>query len=227
VLPPSAPLAFAVQENAQGCLTAVPFSALDRGAEHAARELFSTVNPCSLNFQSPTVTTYLPNNGITDSQVGVRARMKWGGLDLGLNYYYGRFGFPVALDASVSVTPGTPKTTSSIPPRSSTRACTSRVSTSATTRPGSSTSASSATSRSSFPSRSTSRWGSTTTARPFFQQSNQNVTGQPFVKGAVGVERTFGSWLYVDALFIHGFFDEFNDVYGLHNYVSLTPEFRC
>jgi hypothetical protein len=46
------------------------------------------------------------------------------------------------------------------------------------------------------------------------------------VKGTFGMERTFGDVLYVDAIFIHGFFDEFNDAYGLHNYIAVTPEVR-
>jgi hypothetical protein len=27
-------------------------------------------------------------------------------------------------------------------------------------------------------------------------------------------------------MYVHGFFDEFNDMYGLHNYVVLAPEYK-
>ncbi len=34
-----------------------------------------------------------------------------------------------------------------------------------------------------------------------------------------GLDYTFTSWLYVNFMYLRGFLDEFNDVYGLHNYV--------
>jgi len=223
-LPPSAPLAYSVQKNAQGCLTQFPAPPLTVAQNGQLEKLFTAVNPCALNIPDPSVTTYLPSNKLTDMQVGLRARMKLGDLDVGVNYYYGRFGFPVAYDATVLVSPGAPKTTINysaevVYPRMHVVGADFNYS---------------------------SHWlgdvgvvgdlavivpepvsfalGIYENGSQLLQLSNQNVPGKAFVKGAVGLERTFGSALYVDALFIHGFFDEFNDVYGLHNYVSLTPE---
>jgi hypothetical protein len=228
MLPPSAPLAFAVQENPQGCLTAFPAPPLTVAQNSQLESLFSTVNPCSLSFQNPNVTTYLPNNGIQDSQVGLRARIKWGALDLGLNYYYGRFGFPVAYDASVLVTPGTGTQQTNV--AYSAEVIYPRMQVAG------------------FDFSYNAPWlfdiglvGDVAVIFPepvefalgvyennsaLLQLSNQNVTGQPFVKGTAGAEYTFTTWLYVNAMFIHGFVDEFNDMYGVHNYVAFTPEFK-
>jgi hypothetical protein len=223
-LPPSAPLAYAVQTNAQGCLTGFPPPPLTVAQNQQLEKLFTSVNPCSLNFQDPTVTTYLPSNQLTDMQVGFRARAKLGDLDVGLNYYYGRFGFPVAYDATIQITPGASKTTVNysaevVYPRMHVIGADFNYSSPELFDLGITGDVAVI-----VPEPINFGLGIYENGTTLFQQSNQNVTGQPFVKGAVGVERTFGSWLYLDALFVHGFFDEFADVYGLHNYVSLTPE---
>jgi hypothetical protein len=179
-----------------------------------------------LNFQPPAVTTLLPNNGMGDSQFGFRARIKVGDLDIGLNYYYGRFGFPVAYDASVQVTTGGALTNVAysaevVYPRMHAAG---------------------------FDFNYSAPWlfdigfvgdfaviipepinfalGIYENGATLTTITNQNVSSTPFVKAAVGADYSFTSWLYVNALYIHGFVDEFNDAYGLHDYVSLTPEFK-
>jgi len=52
-----------------------------------------------------------------------------------------------------------------------------------------------------------------------------NVPRDPFVKATVGLDYTFTSWLYANAMYVRGFFDEFNDAYGLHNYFVAATEF--
>ncbi len=223
-LPPSAPLAYAVQKNAQGCLTGFPPPPLTIAQNQQLNKLFTAVNPCSLNFPDPTVTTYLPSNKLTDMQVGFRARAKLGDLDIGLNYYYGRFGFPVAYDATVQISPGASQTTVNysaevIYPRMHVMGADFNYSSPYLLDFGIVGDIAVI-----VPEPVTFALGIYENGTSLFQQSNQNVSGKPFVKGAAGLERTFGNVLYVDALFVHGFFDEFNDAYGLHNYVSLTPE---
>jgi hypothetical protein len=53
-----------------------------------------------------------------------------------------------------------------------------------------------------------------------------NVPSDPFVKGTAGMDYTFTRWLYVNAMYVRGFFDEFNDLYGIHNYAVLTAEMK-
>jgi hypothetical protein len=223
-LPPSAPLAYAVQKNSQGCLTHFPPPPLTVAQNQQLEKLFTAVNPCALNIPDPTVTTYLPSNKLTDMQVGLRARVKLGDLDLGLNYYYGRFGFPVAYDATVTVAPGAPQTTINysaevVYPRMHVAGVDFNYSSASLGGLGVVGDAAVV-----FPEPVTFAMGLYENGSSLLQLSSPNVPSTPFVKAAAGLERTFGSWLYVDALFIHGFFDEFNDAYGLHNYVSLTPE---
>ncbi len=225
-LPPSAPLAYAVQQNAQGCLTQFPAPPLSTAQNAQLAGLFSAVNPCALDFGTPSVTNYLPNNTLADSQVGLRARIAAGGLDLGLDYYYGRFGFPVAYDASVAVTPGPQRTQVAysaevIYPRMQVAGLDFTY-----TSPWLLDAEVVGDVAVIFPEPVDFALGIYENGAPLLTLSNQNVSSQPFVKGTLELERSFGNWLYVNAAYIHGFFDEFDDAYGLHDYVSLTPEFH-
>ena len=98
-LPPSTPLAFAITTDRSGCFSAFPAPPLTQANAAQLTNTFSSVDPCSLNFNNTQVLNYLPANSFANSQAGLRARMKLGDLDLALSYYYGRFSFPVALDA--------------------------------------------------------------------------------------------------------------------------------
>jgi hypothetical protein len=225
-LPPSAPLAYAVQTNAQGCLTGFPAPPLTVAQNQQLEGLFSATNRCALNVPSPTITNYLPSNTIGDSQFGVRARLAAGGFDFGLNYYYGRFGFPVAYDATVKLTPGSPKTTVNysaevIYPRMHVAGADFSYSPHWLYDIGFVGDLAVI-----FPEPVDFALGIYENGSPLLTLNNSNVPSTPFVKGTFGMERTFGDVLYVDAIFIHGFFDEFNDAYGLHNYIAVTPEVR-
>ncbi len=228
MLPPSAPLAFQIQDNAQGCLSQFPGPPLSKAGLSKLESLFSTVNPCTLNFAPPQVTTYLPSNTIADSQVGVRARVKVGDLDMGFNYYYGRFGFPVAYDASVAVSaPSGGRTNVAYGaevtyPRMQVVGFDFNYSAPWLFGVGFVGDVAVI-----FPQQvnfALGLYSSGTLLDPLFTQVNVPTT--PFVKASVGAEETFTEWFYLNVLFIHGFVDEFNDAYGLHNYLSVTPEFK-
>jgi hypothetical protein len=227
MLPPSAPLAFAIHDNAQGCLTSFPAPPLTHAQGQQLASLFSAVNPCSLNFQNPSVTTYLPNNGIADSQAAIRARFKVAGLDIGLNYYYGRFGFPVAYDASVHVTPTEGGKTNVqyaaevTYPRLQVVGLDFNYSAPWLFDIGFVGEVAVI-----FPEEVDFALGGYNGSANLFTLTNVNVPRKPFVKGTFGADYTFTSWFYLNASYIHGFVDEFNDAYGLHDYIAVAPEFK-
>ncbi len=233
MLPPSAPLAFSIQQNAQGCLTQFPAPPLSPSGVQQLEGLFSSINPCSLGFQNPSVTTYLPSNGIADSQAALRGRFKlnlgdtMGDLDLDLSYYYGRFGFPVAYDASVQVgAPSGGKTPISYGaevtyPRMQVAGLDFTYSAPWLFGVGLSGSVAVI-----FPEQVDFALGIYDGGTNLLTLSNVNVPTTPFVKAAFGADYTFTSWLYLNVIFAHGFMDEFNDAYGLHDYLSVTPDIK-
>jgi hypothetical protein len=233
MLPPSAPLAFAIHDNAQGCLSSFPAPPLGVAGVAQLESLFKTINPCSLNFQNPSVTTYLPAYSIADSQAALRARMKLdlgekgGDLDIDLSYYYGRFGFPVAYDASVQVGATTNgKTPVSygaevLYPRMQVAGF--DFTYSAPWLFGIGLAGSLAVV---FPEQVDFALGIYNNGDNILTLSHVNVPSTPFVKATIGADYTFTSWLYLNVIFVHGFMDEFNDAYGLHNYLSATPDIK-
>ncbi|NOZ01752.1 MAG: hypothetical protein GXP54_07670, partial [Deltaproteobacteria bacterium] len=62
--------------------------------------------------------------------------------------------------------------------------------------------------------------------RSDIEMSYLNVPSTPFVKATVGMDYTFTSWLYANLQYVRGFIDEFNDAYGLHNYLVPAIEMR-
>jgi hypothetical protein len=229
-LPPSASLAFSISRNNAGCLTAAPAPPL-RSKEDAKRlgDIFASIDPCSLNFADPEVRTVMPTNGIADAQAALRAQLKIGDLDLGLSYYYGRFTFPVAYTAVANSTP------------SATQAGKIDVSYVAETI---------------YPRMQVAGLDFSYSAPWFFdvgvvgelavifpeqvdfgmrvyqgsakilELSSNNVPSTPFIKATLGFDYTFTKWLYVNAMYVRGFFDEFNDLYGIHNYVVAAAELK-
>ncbi len=51
------------------------------------------------------------------------------------------------------------------------------------------------------------------------ERSGVNVPKTPFIKGVFGMDYTWTSWLYTNLMYARGMFDEFNDRYGIHNYI--------
>jgi hypothetical protein len=226
-LPDSAYLGFAVVNDSNGCLLSAPAPPLSNRADaEKLANVFKSIDPCSLNFMNPTANLVLPNNGISDSQAAVRARFRAGDLDISLSYYYGRFTFPIALDAYANVAPSTTKpgkmdVTYNVElyyPRMQVLGLDFAYSAPwlfnigivgelAVIFPEEVDFALR------VPSAGISMW-------------NVNVPNTPFVKATVGLDYTFTRWLYVNAMYVYGFFDEFNDLYGLHNYVVLNTDFK-
>jgi hypothetical protein len=226
-LPDSAVLGFAVATDRNGCLISAPTPPIrNRADAEKLASIFKSVDPCSLNFPNTQVTTLLPDNGIGDSQAAARFRFKAGDLDLNLSYYYGRFTFPVALDAYAEVA-------------------------GSTTKPGKMDVSYSA--ELYYPRMHVAGLDFAYSAPWFFDVGftgelavifpeevvfgmrvpsaglsikNVNVPATPFVKATAGVDYTFTKWLYMNAMYIRGFFDEFNDLYGLHNYVTLAADLK-
>ncbi len=54
---------------------------------------------------------------------------------------------------------------------------------------------------------------------PGVHYENDMVPSDPFIKAMFGFDYTFTSWLYVNFMYLRGFMDEFNDMYGIHNYL--------
>jgi len=230
-LPASAALGFAVERDANGCLLRAPVPPLgDRADAEALADLFSAADPCALNFPSTSVRTVYPDNGLADSQAALRAKIKAGDLDLSLSYYYGRFTFPVALDAFADVTPS-----SSDPGKMDVTYAAEVM----------------------YPRMQVAGLDLSYSAPWLFDVgfvgeialifpeevlfglrvpaggerfakgiSSVNVPADPFIKATAGLDYTFTKWLYMNAMYVRGFFDEFNDLYGVHNYAVLTAEIK-
>ena len=50
------------------------------------------------------------------------------------------------------------------------------------------------------------------------ESSNVNVPTTPFIKATVGADWSYKDWIYINVQYVRGFYDEFNDMYGIHNY---------
>ena len=229
-LPPSATLGFALSRDSRGCLSSAPAPPLrSKGDAQKLASLFSSIDPCSLNFADPEVRTVMPTNGIADAQAALRAQFKIGGLDLGLSYYYGRFTFPVAYTAVAHAAPST-----TLPGKVDVSYVAETI----------------------FPRMQVAGVDFSYSAPWFFdvgfvgelavifpeqidfglrvyqgnakilELGSNNVPSQPFIKATLGFDYTFTRWLYVNAMYVRGFFDEFNDLYGIHNYVVAAAELK-
>ncbi|MBI5529041.1 MAG: hypothetical protein HY897_22155 [Deltaproteobacteria bacterium] len=230
-LPASAALGFAVERDRNGCLLRAPVPPLrDRDDAEALSDLFSATDPCALNFANTSVRTVYPDNGLGDSQAALRAKVKAGDLDLSLSYCYGRFTFPIAYDAYADVAP------------SATRPGTMDVTYAAEVMYPRMQVAGLDMSYSApwlfdigfvgeialiFPEEVVFGLRVPAGGGRFAKGiSTVNVPSDPFIKATAGVDYTFTRWLYMNAMYVRGFFDEFNDLYGIHNYVVLTAEMK-
>jgi len=53
---------------------------------------------------------------------------------------------------------------------------------------------------------------------------NVNVPSTPFIKATAGLDWSYRDWFYLNLQYVRGFFDEFNDMYGIHNYFVFATE---
>lgn len=229
MLPPSAALGFSVGRDANGCLSSFPAPPLPRADNQGLAELFASVDPCSLDFATPQVRLLLPDNRFADSQVGVRAKFSLDALDFSLSYYRGRFGFPVALDAvaQASLSPKDPSrvaidyTAEVVYPRIQVAGFDFSYSADWLFDVGIVGEVAVI-----FPEKIDFGLRAYQGSAKLYEASGVNVPATPFVKATVGLDYTFTKWLYVNAMYVRGFFDEFNDAYGIHNYAVATAELK-
>ena len=225
-LPSSAAMAFAVEYDQQGCFSSAPIPPLSIGQVGELEELFTSLDVCALNFATPRVNTVNPALKLSNSQVAVRGDMRLGPVDMSLSYYYGRFGFPIALDA-VALVSGSENTVDVeyiaevMYPRIHVAGMDFSYSASWMWDMGFFGEIAVI-----FPERVNFGVIAYMDGSRVVEMESVNVPTTPFFKATAGFDQAFTSWLYVNAMYVRGFFDEFNDRYGLHNYIVFAPEFR-
>ncbi len=229
-LPPSAVLGFAVNRDKAGCLLDAPAPPLrdpNDGAQLA--DTFGSIDPCSLNFADPEVRALAPATTFANAQAAVRAQLSLGELEIAGSYYYGRFTFPVAYTAIANTGP------SSTQPGKVDVAYIAEVIYPRMQVAGLDFSYSApwlldigivGEIALIFPEQVNFGMRAYLGSAKILEFSSVNVPADPFIKATLGVDYTFTKWLYVNAMFVHGFFDEFNDLYGLHNYVVFAAELK-
>lgn len=228
-LPPSANLAFAVEYTDEGCFDKAPIPPLSRAQMEDLVGYFEVLDPCKMNFIDPQVRVLEPERNIANSQAAAKAKFYLGPLDLTLSYYYGRFGFPVAYTAVAHSAP---------PPDDANARDISYIA------------------EVMYPRMQVGGLDFTYSADWLFgmgfmgevavvfpeevvfglrayngtaiakEMAHTNVPSDPFVKGTFGMDYTFPIGLYFNAMYVHGFFDEFNDMYGLHDYLVAASEMK-
>ena len=229
-LPPSAVLGFAINRDARGCLVDAPAPPLrNRADAQRLADTFGSVDPCALNFADPEVRALLPANGLADAQAAVRAQLKLGELDLALSYYYGRFTFPVAYTAVAHASPSSTApgkvdvsyVAEVIYPRMQVAGVDFSYSAPWFFDVGVVGEVALI-----FPEQVNFGMRAYQGTAKILELGGVNVPSDPFIKATIGLDYTFTKWLYVNAMFVHGFFDEFNDLFGLHNYVVAAAELK-
>lgn len=228
-LPGSASLAFAVEYDDQGCFLNAPIPPLSRGQMGELVDYFGSLDPCKMNFVDPQVRLLDPERNLTNSQAAAKAKFYLGPLDLTLSYYYGRFGFPVAYTAVAYANPqmGDP-TVQDIAyvaevmfPRMQVAGL--DFSYSADWLFGIGFMGEIAVI---FPEQVDFGLRAFRGKALEIDMAHTNVPSDPFVKGTFGMDYTFPFGLYLNVMYVHGFFDEFNDMYGLHDYLVAATEFK-
>lgn len=237
LLPPSASLGFAVEKTADGCFLSAPTPPLERSDIRRLQGLFSMVDPCSLSFETPEVRTLTPKVSLANSQAAARARLQvdlgeeGGALDFSFSYFYGRFTFPVAYTAVADIgqaedsfaTTNIRYVAELIYPKMQVAGADFAYSPPVDWLPGFFGEVAVI-----FPEKVTFGLAVLRNGRiqPSLLMSAVNVPSTPFVKATVGLDYTFTSWLYANVQYVRGFFDEFNDRYGLHNYLAPAIEMK-
>lgn len=234
MLPPSTAMAFGVSRDAQGCLSGFPAPPMDREQNIALAQKFGFGDAasniaCSLNFATPQVNLYMPKPSIEESQVALRAEFAFDNLTVNASYYRGRFGFPVAYNAVAQATVNSEDpsridvayTAEVLYPRMQMAGLDFTYSADWMANIGLSGEIAVI-----FPEQVNFGLRAYQGSSKLYEASAVNVKAQPFIKATVGLDYTFTKWLYVNVMYLRGFFDEFNDRYGIHNYVVATAELK-
>jgi hypothetical protein len=251
-LPTSAVMGFAMTYNDRGEVTDFPAPPLDQAGQDKLLGLKDKLgssstggdNPLAgVHFTDPVVRTVMPKATLANSQFGARAKFAAGPVDLSLSYYYGRFGFPVAYTVVADVI-----TPANVPPPSKfvtdeealdpTKFNVRYVAEILYPRmqvagldfayasenewvPGLFAEAALV-----FPEKVQFGMEAFLDGTSIMQHKNRNVPSTPFVKVTAGLDWSYRDWFYVNLQYVRGFFDEFNDKYGLHNYLVFATEFK-
>lgn len=237
LLPPSAWLGFAVETSEDGCFLRAPVPPLERSDVARLQAVFGAIDPCALDFATPEVHTVLPEVSFKNSQAAAKAKFQidlgpsGGSLDFSASYFYGRFTFPVAYTAVASIEPTAQSLrTLSVRyvaevmyPRMHVAGFDFSYSPPVEWLPGVFAEAAVI-----FPEKVVFGLAVLNQGRiqPALFFSAVNVPSTPFLKATAGLDYTFTSWLYANVQYVRGFFDEFNDRYGLHNYLAPAIEMK-
>lgn len=251
-LPPSSVMAFAMTYNDRGEVTDFPAPPLDKEGQAKLMGLKDKLgsgstggdNPlAAVHFTTPQVKAVMPSNSMKNSQFGARAKFNAGPVDFSLSYYYGRFGFPVAYTTVADViTPAyVPAPTKFVTdeeeldpqkfnvryvaevmyPRMQVAGLDFAYSSENQWVPGFFAEAAVI-----FPEKVQFGMEAFLDGSNIMQHTNGNVPSTPFVKVTAGLDWSYRDWFYVNLQYVRGFFDEFNDKYGLHNYLIFATEFK-
>ena len=247
-LPPSANLAFAVEYDRNGCFRRAPTPPLSEGDIRELEKAFEVIDECKINF-IPKVRTINPPFNIRNSQVAAKARLVVWDFDFSFSYYYGRHSLPVAYSALAGINDGSgkwayldPKTLSEIQPhidntKDGNVAYVAEVMYPRMQVAGFDFSYSADWAGGLgivgemvliFPEEV--KFGLRTFMNddllPRGEMSKVNVPSDPFIKATLGVDYSLTKWLYVNLMYVRGFIDEFNDAYGIHNYLAGIIQFK-
>ncbi len=204
-----------------------------------------------VGFTTPEVRTINPKPSMANSQFGARAKFKAGPVDFSLSYYYGRFGFPVAANAVADVisSDNYPATTKFVTDTESidTRKKFNVRYVAEIMYPRMQVVGAD------FAYASENQWvpgffaeaalilpervdfgldvflnGDNKVPGLAMEQAlpyrNVNVPSTPFIKATAGFDWSYRDWFYLNLQYVRGFFDEFNDMYGIHNYFVFATE---
>jgi len=228
-LPPSSVLAFAVENDEAGCFKSAPTPPIPPSEVAELEDLFASVDNCMLDFADPEVRTLTPAATLANSQVAAKVNFLAGPLDFALSYYYGRFGFPTPYTAVAHVDKaGVDSSVLDVKyvaevvyPRMHVAGL--DFSYSADWLFGVGFAGEMALI---FPEEVVFGLQAWRGEAKVVENSAVNVPSEPFVKGTIGLDYTFPFGLYLNAMYIRGFFDEFNDAYGIHNLTVGALEFK-
>ena len=242
-LPSSATLGFAVETDKNGCFETAPTPPLSINDVKELGDLFGAIPPCDLNFLPGDVRLVKPETNIQNSQFAAKAQFSVWDLDFSFSYYYGRFSFPVAYDAVADVSYGPGNWSVSKPsqidedfvkegkfnvlyladliyPRMQSAGFDFNYSSDAIGGIGLKGEMALI-----FPEEIVFGLRAYQAGTKLLEMKSLNVKSDPFVKASVELDYQATTWLYVNAMYVRGFFDEFADRFGIHNYVVSAAQF--
>jgi len=230
-LPDSAPLGFAdFGFDKNGCFATAPAPPLTQKNMDDLYKLFESAgDPCNLNFVEPGMPIVTPDFSMKNSQFGAKAQFLINDFEFSFSYYYGRFSFPVALTAAAliensQVDPAVLDIKYIVElyyPRMQVAGFDFSYSAEWLFDIGIVGEIAVI-----FPEQVDFGLKAYWSGAEVANMGNNNVPSTPFPKATVGIDYTFTSWLYMNVMYVRGFFDEFNDIYGVHNYMVMAAELK-